>query len=115
MRHVEEPEPVVRPIPMAQVKALLEREQEERGELTYEQKLALEQGVTFARLDVETTEKLFKDLMEMERLSDAQRWKIVDLAPMHQDDVRAIFAKDRLGLEEAEIDRIIELVQGYIL
>ncbi|HLE98137.1 MAG TPA: hypothetical protein VI997_12265 [Candidatus Thermoplasmatota archaeon] len=104
-----------RPVTVAEVKALLEAEQSSRGEdLTYEQNLALTHATVFARYSPEKAAALEEELRAIPRLNDWQRRKIVDVAPGHPDDVRAIFAKDRMNLENEDIDRIINAVKASL-
>jgi len=107
-----------KPVPLATVKALIERERELRGQtaedLTYEQKLAADHASTFARLPMGQADELLGKLLALPKVTPAQAAKIVDLAPSHPDDVRAVFAKDRVQLEKDEIDKILELVRGYL-
>lgn len=104
-----------RPVVVPETLDLLLREQETREELTYEQKLALDHASTFARIPVEKARELREKLKEVSaRVTDFHAAKIVDLAPTHPDDVRAIFARDRSPLEKEDIDKIIETVRGYL-
>ena len=105
-----------RPVTLSEVKALLEREREARSDedFTYEQRLAYDHATHFSRLPLEQARELHGKLRENPKVTEAHAVKIIDLAPSHADDVRAIFAKDRVQLEKEEIDRIIELVRGYL-
>ncbi|HVL87640.1 MAG TPA: RNA polymerase Rpb4 family protein [Candidatus Thermoplasmatota archaeon] len=100
-------------VTLAEVKEILEREQSERGELNYEQKLALEHARAFARLSAEKANELLAKLQEVKKVSAAHAIKIVDTMPTNADDVRAIFAKERFQLEKEEIDKVLELVLAY--
>lgn len=106
---VEEP----RIIPLAVVKEILEKQQGERGELNYEQKLASEHSKLFSRMSAKQSEELLTKLGEIKKLTPAHIVKIVDLCPVHPDDVRSVFARERFQLEKEEIDKIIALVQSY--
>lgn len=103
-------------VTLAEVKEWLEEAERQRGELTYEQKLALDHARTFA---VKITAAQARELVEKvrrasPRVTEAHAVKIADLLPAHPDDVRVIFAKDRFQLEKDEIDKIMEAVQAYI-
>lgn len=97
-------------VTLPEVRHLLEKEREARGELTYEQKLAFEHADTFTDMKVTKARKLFKDLQEIERVTPAHAAKIVGMAPRFRDDVEVIFAKDRFEMEDSDIDKILELV-----
>ncbi|HVL48711.1 MAG TPA: RNA polymerase Rpb4 family protein [Candidatus Thermoplasmatota archaeon] len=111
-------EPQARFVPLAEVKALLERENEARGEvegLAYEQKLSLEHATIFARAEADKNAELMAKLMDIGgKVTPFHAYKIADLAPKHEDDVRAIFAKDRIAPEPSEIEKILEIVRAYM-
>lgn len=99
-----------------EVHALLKKERELRGELSYEQKLSAEHADLLDRLkDGEKAQALREELTEkLERLNEDQIIKIVDLCPQHEDEIELIFAKDRQGISEEESDTIISIVAEYL-
>lgn len=104
-----------RPVTISQVKELLERENGSRAELTYEQKLALDHSTAFARMPAAKADKLVEELKALGgKITEWHAHKIADVAPTHADDVRAIFQKDRVTPEKDEIEKILEIVRGYI-
>ncbi|UCE72798.1 MAG: hypothetical protein JSV56_07115 [Methanomassiliicoccales archaeon] len=102
----------VKYVSLAEVKNLLEKEEKKR-ELTYEQKLALEHAKHFSKIGTTKAKKMVKELMEIERITEPSAYKIVDILPMHPEEVRAIFAKERFTLEDKEIKKIIKIVEEY--
>jgi DNA-directed RNA polymerase subunit F len=94
-----------------EVKHLLDKERKDRGELSYEQKLAFEHADAFTRLTVTKARKLYKELQKIERVSPAHAAKIVELAPAHPDEVEVVFAKDRFTMEKGDIEKILALVK----
>ncbi len=102
-------------VSLAEVKALLKRIQKERGELTYEQKNALKHAETFAKLSVTKTKALIKELLEnIDAIEEKHAYKIADLLPTHEDDIKTIFAKERVSLKNEDIKKILEIVNKYI-
>jgi DNA-directed RNA polymerase subunit F len=103
-------------VSLAEVRALLEAAERERGELSYEQKLALEHARSFAlKLTPEKARELVERLGKLSpKVTPLHAVKIADLLPTHPDDVRTIFAKERFALEKDEIDKILETVQSYL-
>lgn len=103
-------------ITLAEVKELLEGAERTRGELTYEQKLALEHARAFAvRVAGEKAREMVERLRKLSpKVTEAHAVKVADLLPTHPDDVRVIFAKERFQLEKDEIDKILETVQSYL-
>jgi DNA-directed RNA polymerase subunit F len=102
----------VKYVSLAEVKSLLEKEEKKR-ELTYEQKLALEHAKHFSKLGISKAKKMVEELTKLERITESFAFKIVDILPMHPEEVRAIFAKERFTLEDAEVKKIIKIVEKY--
>lgn len=91
---------------------ILERQND--GELSAEQKLALEHSQKFARLDSKKSRKLVKDLLELGFVSEVNAIKIADIMPTHADDVRLIFSKERASVEKKDIEKILSVVEKYL-
>ncbi|MBM4389339.1 MAG: hypothetical protein FJ088_16510, partial [Deltaproteobacteria bacterium] len=100
-------------VTLAEVEDLLESEGKER-ELGQEQKLSLDHSRKMRKLPVKQAKALQKDLEELEFVSEAIACKIVDILPKHPDDVRILFAKERLILEKKHIDQILAVVGKYL-
>lgn len=98
---------------LAEVKEML-LERQESGELTPEQKLALEHTQKFAKIDAKKSRKLVKELTELGFVSEINAVKLADVLPTHPDDVRAIFAKERASVEKKDIEKILSVVQKYL-
>jgi len=98
---------------LAEVKEIIEQRQL-AGELTMEQKLALEHCQRFSRIDAKKSKKLVKELSELGFVSEINAVKIADIMPNHPDDVRAIFAKERSTVEKKDIEKILSVVEKYL-
>ncbi|RLF28595.1 MAG: hypothetical protein DRN05_03710 [Thermoplasmata archaeon] len=103
----------IRFVSLSEVKNILKKLSKERKELSYEQRIALEHAQRFAKLPVKKTNELIKALMDLERLEEIHAYKIADLLPVTEDDVKAIFAKERFTLTEEEIKKILDIVKKY--
>lgn len=102
-------------VSISEVKNILKRIQKERKELTYEQKIALKHAEAFARLSVTKTKQLIKELLDnIEKIDERHAYKIADLLPQHEEDVKLIFAKERVNLDDEDIKKILEIVGRYI-
>ena len=97
-------------VPISEVKNILKKIESERKEITYEQRIALEHAQKFAKLPVKKTQDLIKELKKIEHIEDLHAHKIADLLPTTEDDVKAIFAKERYTPSENEIKKILETV-----
>lgn len=101
-----------RHLTIPEVHEMLLKEQEKR-ELTYEQKLVLQHCELLQRFDTRTAQKLVAELEKIERVSGPLAHKIAEMLPSHPDDVRAIFSKERFTLEEKTITSIMQTVGKY--
>ena len=100
-------------VSLAEVKTILKKVEKDREELTYEQRNSLEHANRFTKLSTTKTKELIKKLGQFEFVDDKQAIKIADLLPLDEDDVKAIFAKERSSLKEGEIKQILDVVGEY--
>jgi len=101
------------PIPLAEVKQMLKKVSKERKEMIYEQRIALEHAEKFAKLSVKKTNELIKELDGLDSVERHHAIKIADLLPQTEDDVKTIFAKERVTLKENETKKILEIVKKH--
>jgi len=101
-------------VTLAEIKALLEREEKERKELSMEQRYSLTHAQLFAKLGPEDAAKLVGELMKVEMMTPANAYKLADLLPTHPDDVRAVFAKERFSLSKEDVDLVVQIVANYL-
>lgn len=111
-------------VDFATVRDLLLDARERRGELSYEQKVALQHAEWAAsenrggiKTSPEIFTNLFEDLVKNEKLSQYPEVcaKIAELAPMEVDNVRVIIASKRIAMDTAEVEEIITTVRQHIL
>ena len=101
-------------VTLSEIKALLEREEKERKELSMEQRYSLTHAQLFAKLSPEDTRKLVEELMKVEMMTPANAYKLADLLPSHPEDVRAVFAKERFSLSKEDVDLVVQVVAKYL-
>ncbi len=99
---------------LAEVKEILEKERDNRGELMPEQKLALTHAESFTKLTKTKAKKLVAELTKMDQISEPNAFKIADVMPEHPDEVRAIFSKERFTLSKEETEDVLKLVRKYL-
>ncbi|MDW5562194.1 MAG: RNA polymerase Rpb4 family protein [Methanomassiliicoccus sp.] len=105
--------PEERYVTLSEVKQLLEEASQTR-ELTPDQKLALDHAQKVAVLPPEKANELQAELGKLGFVSDALCAKIADVLPVHSDDVRVLFSKERMVLEKKNIELILSTVQKYL-
>ena len=82
-------------------------------ELGYEQKNAFEHLNKFCKLSVKEVEEFRKELGVIEKLQDRHKAVIMDLMPVDTDDLRLLFANERIVLDEPEKSKIITIVKKF--
>lgn len=100
-------------VSLAEVKNILKKISKERKELLYEQKIALEHAEKFAKLSAKQTKDLITDLLKLDHMDELQAYKIADILPNTDDDLKAIFAKERYTPNDKEIKNILEIVKKH--
>ena len=109
-----------KPIPAAEVKEILE-EFSLKHELTAEQNFTLEHVRSLNKISLEDTEKLIEELTgffqekEEEELAFKHAVRIADLLPQDLDDLRLIFAKERISLSSDDLIFFLFLFSTFIL
>jgi len=106
--------PEERSVTLAEVKEIMEGESKNRAELSNEQKISLDHATKMAKLTPKQTDKLLKDLKELDFISDNLATKIADILPTYPEDVRVLFAKERLILDKKQIDQLIATVKKHV-
>ena len=105
-----ETDETVKLVSLSEVKNILKKMSKERKEVSYEQRIALEHAQKFAKLPVKKTQDLIKELKKLEHIEEIHAHKIADVLPTTEDDIKAIFAKERFTLGENEIKDILRIV-----
>jgi DNA-directed RNA polymerase subunit F len=103
----------VKPVPIAEVKEILTKASEDREELLYEQKIALEHAQKFGRISVKDTKEMIKELVKLDLFEERHACKVADLLPLTVDEVTAIFAKEKVAINDEKAKKIIDIVKKY--
>ena len=80
-------------------------------QIQYEHKLALDHVHLLAKIGPKESKAIMEKVIELEHVNDYYAAKIADILPMHPDDVRSIFARERFSVGRDEIDSIIAVVK----
>ena len=80
-------------------------------QIQYEHKLALDHVRVLAQSTPEISKAIIEKVSDLEHVDEYYAAKIADILPMHPDDVRSIFARERFSLGREEIDSIINAVK----
>ena len=110
---MERDQRLARPVSLSEVKNILKKISKEREELLYEQKIALEHAQKFAKLPIKKTEDILKELIKLDFIEETHAYKIADILPKTEDDIKTIFAKERITIGENEVSKILEIIKKY--
>jgi DNA-directed RNA polymerase subunit F len=93
--------------PAEALRVLEETDEEER---THEQAIALENLSRHLQVEDEgTLEELHEELSEIESLKEKHVYKLLEVMPEHESTVRAIFSKERVRLDDSEVEEILDI------
>lgn len=90
-----------------------EEEGTEEEEMRYERRKASEHTAKFAKLGAKESRALINELLVLEKMKEEIGVRIADLMPKSKSEVRAIYAKERYTLTEANIEKILDCVAKY--
>jgi DNA-directed RNA polymerase subunit F len=98
-------------IPIATVRKVLRKRN--KTDLTYEQKMALENTEEFTRLNERPSKNIVKELkkLEMRKLKDKFIVKIADMAPNTKEELDLIIRPSKVSFKDDEIKKILEIVK----
>ena len=102
-------------VPISEVKNILKKIESERKEITYEQRIALEHANKFTKIPNQKVKDLIKVLMKLEFIDEIHVYKIVELLPLNEEDVKTIFAKERINLDDEKIKKILDIINKYYM
>ena len=100
------------PLSLSRVRTLL-TEEAGRRTLPREAMLAQQHAEAFTRLEPEQTEKLVQELRTLPFVDAARAIKIADILPQYPEEVRLLFSKERVLLDESQLTRLLEIVAQY--
>jgi DNA-directed RNA polymerase subunit F len=93
----------------------IKEEREKAGqELRYEQKRAVEHANKFSRIGAKESRDMVNELLTLEKMKLDIAIKIANLCPRTKDELRAIYAKERFTLNEAELKSILDVVSKHL-
>ncbi|HEV2429188.1 MAG TPA: RNA polymerase [Thermoplasmata archaeon] len=100
------------PVPLSEVKRLL-TEEAGRRPIPREALLAQQHAELFARLEPEATKKLVEELKTLPFVDTSLAIKIADTLPQFPEEVRLLFSKERIVLDEGQLTKLLEIVAHH--
>jgi len=104
---------------LAEVKEMLiqimeERRLESDEEQVYEFRKALNHAEIFAKLSAKDAKDMVSQLMSFEKMKPSIAVRITDILPQSRDEVRSVYAKEKVTLKDEELDAILDVVKQYV-
>lgn len=100
------------PVSLASVKQVLTDEAARRT-LPREAMLAQQHAELFVRLTVEDTTKLIAELRQLPFVDAGLAVKLADVLPQYSEEIRLLFSKERVVLDDAQLTRLLETIAHY--
>jgi DNA-directed RNA polymerase subunit F len=101
-----------KPVSISEVKEILEKRKEGESELGYEQQQTFEYAEKFARRSRKETASVAEKLMKAnKKLTEEAAIKLADIAPKSMETIKAILLKDKIDLNEEELNDIYKQLQ----
>lgn len=93
-------------------KEIMEARKKER-DLVYEQKICLEYLEKTCKLSPSKVKEITEELSKIAILKPRYIALIVNILPDTEDEVEALFSKERTNLKKEEVKQIVEVVRKY--
>jgi len=100
------------PVSLSRVKDLLTEEATHRT-LPREAGRARQHAELRVRLTAEQTDRLIAELRALPYVDAAIAVKVADVLPQYPEEIRLLFSKERVTLDEAQVTRLLEIVAQY--
>jgi len=81
--------------------------------LGFEKKATREHVNNFIRIDADKAKKMIDELMKFERMTDLHAFKIAEIMPRDEQELRPVFAKERYTIEPEELKKMLEVIDRY--
>ena len=89
------------------------RKRSKEGELNYEQKNALDHLNKFCKIPEKEIEAMVEGLKKIEKLQEKHVAAVVEMMPVDNDDLRLLFANERIVLSDEDKSKIIAAVKKH--
>lgn len=104
----------VTPVTMYRAKKIMGQTIKGTEEPIYEQKICQDYLNKLAKLSPGDGDKIVKELQKVsDKIRPEMAVKIADLLPRDEEDIRIIFAKERVVLDAEEINKIVDICSAY--
>ncbi len=99
-----------KPVSVVEVKKILEAKAKKK-KLGYEQNNVLEHLKKFCRLSKKNEEQIIEGLRKMDKLKEKHVMTIVNNLPRDMDDLRLLFANERISVSQDDKAKILGIVK----
>jgi DNA-directed RNA polymerase subunit F len=90
-----------------------ETEKDPLHSLSFEKRATLDHVGNFTRITGSKVGKMVKELSKIDRVSEVHAYKIAELMPRDETELRPVFAKDRFTLTPEELKQILDIIDTH--
>ncbi|MFW3146349.1 MAG: RNA polymerase Rpb4 family protein [Thermoplasmatota archaeon] len=80
---------------------------------SFEKRSTMEHVSSFMRIDQKKAQKMIEELQKLERITETHSFKIAELMPRDEQELRPVFAKDRFTLTPEELKQILDIIDSH--
>jgi DNA-directed RNA polymerase subunit F len=80
--------------------------------LSFEKRATVDHVHSFKRVKVKNATKMIKELVKIDRVTETHAYKMAELMPRDETELRPIFAKDRFTLEPEVLTQILDIIDN---
>ncbi|MDG6224359.1 MAG: hypothetical protein QCI82_02475 [Candidatus Thermoplasmatota archaeon] len=82
-------------------------------ELSFEKRATMDVVNAFCRIEKDRALAMIEELCKLERITDAHAYKIAELMPRDEAELRPVFAKERFTLEPEELKELLSIIDKH--
>ncbi|MBN1390875.1 MAG: hypothetical protein JXA22_09580 [Candidatus Thermoplasmatota archaeon] len=83
-------------------------------ELSFEKRATIEHVNNFQRIQKEKASLMIEELLKIDRLNEVHAYKIAEIMPRDETELRVVFAKDRFTLTPEELKQILDIIDSHV-
>lgn len=81
--------------------------------VSFEKRATLDHVKNFSRIESKKSQAMIKELLKMDRMTEPHAFKIAELMPRDETELRTVFAKERYTIEPEELKRMLDVIDAH--
>ena len=88
-------------------------EEKPEKELSFEKRATIDVVNAFCRIEKDNSLAMIEELCKLERVTDVHAYKMAELMPRDESELRPVFAKERFTFEPEELNEILSIIDKH--